>query len=263
MNWSRWSALLAVAVLATTLAPAAHAVDGVTLINQATALHPLPGCAPAESSELINICQPGSYRLAGNIVASGTYQIAINIRTSNVVLDLNGFTLTGGPGGSAITQVDADRASVLIADNTIVENGEISGVIDLAFTHGVTVRNVTVVADTAIKVGAQATVSDSTLRGTSGVSSTRGVDIESGTIRNTVIDGFNFDVNVVNGGHVLISGCTIQNASNAGIAKNFGNSNFGGLAGFGSTVFFNNAQDVVPGAGQSMGNNVSSSGSTF
>jgi hypothetical protein len=51
------------------LAPSALAVDGTVLINQNTSVNGLPGCPPV-AGFLINICQPGSYRLSGNITVS-------------------------------------------------------------------------------------------------------------------------------------------------------------------------------------------------
>lgn len=75
-SFRSWPALAPMLLLG--LVPAAQAVDGVTLINQATALNGLPGCH-ANGLPII-ICQPGSYRLAwaqtdgepaGNVARSG------------------------------------------------------------------------------------------------------------------------------------------------------------------------------------------------
>jgi parallel beta-helix repeat protein len=66
------------------LAAPAFAVDGVTLINQAT--------VQGAGGFPYNINQSGSYRLSGNLVAASTS--AINITAPNVTLDLNGFTIS-------------------------------------------------------------------------------------------------------------------------------------------------------------------------
>jgi len=66
------------------LAVPALAVDGVTLINQAT--------VQGAGGFPYTISQSGSYRLAGNLVAASTS--AINITAPNVTLDLNGFTIS-------------------------------------------------------------------------------------------------------------------------------------------------------------------------
>jgi len=51
----------------------------------------------AVSSVPLTISAPGSYCLTGDLVSSGT---AITIQADNVVLDLNGHTLTGSGGGT-------------------------------------------------------------------------------------------------------------------------------------------------------------------
>ncbi len=90
----------------TTLALQAHAVDGVTLINQAKALAGgvTPGDAPGFP---VTISQPGSYRLMGNLTVPDGNTTAIVITHPRVTLDLNGFAIQGpvvssGP-GSALT----------------------------------------------------------------------------------------------------------------------------------------------------------------
>jgi hypothetical protein len=75
------------------LAPKAHAVDGIVLINQSTSTAGLPGCP--HSGFPILICQPGSYRLSGNLTISAVNIDAIDITANGVTLDLNGFSITG------------------------------------------------------------------------------------------------------------------------------------------------------------------------
>ncbi len=84
-------AALASALLAAT--PAAHAVDGETLITQAKALagNVTPGDAPGFP---VTLSLPGKYKLAGNLtVPDGADGILID--NDLVTLDLNGFTLQG------------------------------------------------------------------------------------------------------------------------------------------------------------------------
>lgn len=88
----------------------AFATDGVTLIDQAKVIN--SGGFP------YHITAPGSYRLSGNLVAQAT--TAIIITSSDVTLDLNGFTVScnacfGVPGIQAI------------ASRTAILNGNVTG----------------------------------------------------------------------------------------------------------------------------------------
>jgi len=91
------------------------AVDGVVLINQATVV--------ASGGFPYQITQPGSYRLSSDLVVSGSTN-AINITTSNVTLDLNGFTITGPGAYSGVYGIsDNGTSPVAIA----IRNGSLSG----------------------------------------------------------------------------------------------------------------------------------------
>ena len=79
------------AVIATILVPAALAVDGTVLINQATVL--------AAGGFPYRITQSGSYRLSGNLLADPNKQ-AIEIAANQVNLDLNGFKVECSVTGS-------------------------------------------------------------------------------------------------------------------------------------------------------------------
>ena len=82
-------------------ASSAWAVDGVVLINQASALagNVTPGDTPGFP---VTISQPGSYRLAGNLTVPDANTTAIEVTaTGQVTVDLNGFVISG-PGGSEI-----------------------------------------------------------------------------------------------------------------------------------------------------------------
>jgi len=71
-----------------------YAVDGVVLINQASALagNMTPGDVPGFP---VTISQAGSYRLTGNLTVPDVNTTAILITAENVTLDLNGFTISG------------------------------------------------------------------------------------------------------------------------------------------------------------------------
>lgn len=76
------------------LSAAAHAVDGVILIDQAKALagNVTPGDAPGFP---VTLSKSGSYRLSGNLVVPDAYTTGIKVATSNVNVDLNGFGIFG------------------------------------------------------------------------------------------------------------------------------------------------------------------------
>jgi hypothetical protein len=111
----------------------AFAVDGVTLINQAT--------VNAAGGFPYKITQPGSYKLSGNLVVSATDTNGIDIQTSNVTIDLNGFTISGqvsctgsGAGlscvdgfGSTFGITSAVFTSPSTPNGTTVRNGSVVG----------------------------------------------------------------------------------------------------------------------------------------
>jgi hypothetical protein len=97
-------AAASLAVAGLLAAGSAHAVDGVVLIDQ--------------TSIPLHITQPGSYRLSSNIVAPGPAG-AIKIRSNDVTLDLNGFTIVGDG-----TFADGIAIS---AHNVEVRNGTVRG----------------------------------------------------------------------------------------------------------------------------------------
>jgi len=85
--------LLRLLSLAVLLSVSAFAVDGVVLINQASVM--------AAGGFPYRIMNPGSYKLSGNLVVPANVD-GVDISADNVALDLNGFTITGNGGGSAI-----------------------------------------------------------------------------------------------------------------------------------------------------------------
>jgi hypothetical protein len=75
------------------------------------------------------ISEPGNYRLVSNVTATGG-TAAIDIRTSNVTLDLKGFTVEGQGGAAGIiTGLESlgPRAGIVVKNGTV--RGEGGGII--------------------------------------------------------------------------------------------------------------------------------------
>lgn len=128
------------------LAPAAHAVDGAILINQARALagNVTVGDTPGFP---VSINTAGYYVLTSNLTVPNQNTTAIQVNASNVTIDLNGFAIQGPnvcqtdgvtvalpctlPSSSPSTLglgVDAGTGTPLNVLNTRVINGTIDGV---------------------------------------------------------------------------------------------------------------------------------------
>jgi hypothetical protein len=111
----------------------AFAVDGVVLINQSTVL--------AAGGFPYKITQPGSYKLSGNLVVSAADTDGIFVNSSNVTLDLNGFTISGpvtcGGSGASISCTSSSGAGVATigANDFTIRNGSVIG-----FQVGVSVQ---------------------------------------------------------------------------------------------------------------------------
>jgi len=93
------------------LSASAFAVDGVTLINQATVMS--AGGFP------YTISQPGSYKLSGNLIVPGTVVSGLNITASNVTLDLNGFTISCTCSPGIPIGIDSTGAGTTLFNGTI------------------------------------------------------------------------------------------------------------------------------------------------
>ena len=86
---------------------------------------------PAEAVTLIQSCpytimQPGVYVLASDLTCPGP---AITITADNVVLNLNGHTLTSDGGGGAGVRAEGTEANPTL-EGLRVENGTVTGFID-------------------------------------------------------------------------------------------------------------------------------------
>ena len=122
--------ILSTAVL---LTASAWATDGVIEINQARAL--AGGVTAGDTAGFpVTISVPGSYRLTGNLTVPDANTTAINIRSDNVSLDLNGFTIAGpntcnlSAGPPAVTcTANGSGVGVFSDSKTDVRNGIIRG----------------------------------------------------------------------------------------------------------------------------------------
>lgn len=112
------------AAICWTAASGAHAVDGVIELSEANASGGLI---------LFTISTAGSYRLTSDLNATAG-QTGIFIDTSNVTIDLNGFTIHGG-GEVGLT----DGISMANGSNIEIRNGAVRGFL----RHGIFAANAT------------------------------------------------------------------------------------------------------------------------
>jgi hypothetical protein len=247
---------LATLVIAAAFSTPAFAVDGTTLINQASVLS--AGGFP------YRITQSGSYRLSGNLIVTYTSGIpqAVVINADNVTLDLNGFSISC----SGCAQANSSYGVTTGSLNTAILNGTISG---FAGT----------VAGSAINFGAGVTTYSSGRVDHVIVSGNSwGVQLNTkGTVtitNSTITDNVTYGV-VATVGPVMVSNCAITgnpvgiNAQgiSASILNNLivGSTNYGiilGAVGGPGAYGLNNfqANGVNASGGVSMGNNVCGSG---
>ena len=129
------------------LAPVAGAVDGVIEINQTCAVN--TGCFAGDSPGFpVDINAAGSYRLTSDLSLTDA-DSGIRVSSSNVSIDLNGFTIgfascLGNTGNFGIGR-DSSGLGVSAIDNITVENGTIQSVcgigIRLISANSVRIRN--------------------------------------------------------------------------------------------------------------------------
>jgi Right handed beta helix region len=93
MPFSRFRFLMPVFLLAAS-GLNMYGVDGIVLIDQNRVLagNVTPGDTPGFP---VTISQPGSYRLSGNLTVPDINTTAIEVKTDNVTIDLNGFSILG------------------------------------------------------------------------------------------------------------------------------------------------------------------------
>lgn len=191
------SALILSSLLA---ASSAGAVDGVILIDQNKAL--AGGVTPGDSPGFpITISQPGSYRLSGNLSVPNQSTTAIEVRTENVTIDLNGFSilgpglpapaLPGRPGrGIVSTFQPGDGTTYFAFGYVTVTNGVIAGLGNMAIDlgPGSQVTNMRVHNNAqGIYVGAASIVTGNVVRFNGGVA---GITAESlSVVRSNTVSG--------------------------------------------------------------------------
>lgn len=114
----------------------AHAVDGVTEINQARAIS--GGVTPGDTAGFpVTIDQPGAYRLTSNLDVRGEplpqNVLVVSVTADDVTLDLNGFEIIGSvvcsgePLGCTPTLGVGIGVHSTSGDNLVIRNGTIRG----------------------------------------------------------------------------------------------------------------------------------------
>src|ERR1700676_1132831 len=141
MKREKLAAVFFAAAMMLGLSASAGAVDGTIEINQATVL--------AAGGFPYKIGASGSYRLTGNLtLPSGSD--GIDVSASYVTIDLNGFSIVGAGGTSAISA----QSNALVG--TTIENGTVTGFggFGVAVAQFSVVRNVNAIANgTGIQAG--------------------------------------------------------------------------------------------------------------
>lgn len=124
-------------VLVAAFAPmTAFAVDGVVLINQASAL--AGNVTPGDTAGFpVTISQPGSYKLSSNLTVTDPNTEVIFINSDNVTIDMNGFTIQGpsvcnggnGTATSSCTVSNTTSVGIDAGEHTGIKvvNGNIRG----------------------------------------------------------------------------------------------------------------------------------------
>ena len=113
------------------LSTAAHAIDGVILIDQKKALagNVTPGDAPGFP---VTISTKGSYKLSADLTVPDAYTTGIEITAANVTIDLNGFGIYGPNEctGYPVSSCSAGGSGSGVTSNavgTTVRNGVVRG----------------------------------------------------------------------------------------------------------------------------------------
>jgi hypothetical protein len=155
------------------------------------------------------ITQPGSYRLTSNLVVPATAN-GIMVTASNVVLDLNGFSISCA--GNQLAGITEDPASATSFTNVQVRHGTVTGCgtgVYLASTFSSDIEDLTVSNYT--KVGIQLSVGQvrrSTLLG-NGVLGSVSLFLQGGIVESNHLIGDNFGISG-GVGSLLITGNVIE-----------------------------------------------------
>jgi hypothetical protein len=231
-----WTIAIGLIVVGLALPETAHATDGVTLVNQGTALagNVTPGDTPGFP---ITITLAGSYRLVGNLTVPDANTGAILIQTSDVTLDLNGFTIAGpalsGTGNGISTTTTPLLSRITIRNGVIrgMGNSGIDVARGIAPGNGHVVEGVTVsdskggagASTYGIHVGSSSLVKHCVARSnstTAGIGAFGSAIIMENLVEGTSGDGISLGVGSVTGNVVRMNGDVgIFNAGGLAVAS--------------------------------------------
>jgi parallel beta-helix repeat protein len=188
---------------------------------------------PGDATSTFRITASGSYYLTGNLTGEAGKN-GIFVDASNVTIDLNGFTMTGGGDQSAILT----RFPPLAPENTTVRNGTVTNwgfaiiVRDKARLERVSaVRNVfdgmsagngSVIVEciassngqNGLSVGASSTIRDSTARENGGT----GIAASSESVISNCTVSSNTGFGLAVGGNSTVQNCSVSRNGSTGIA---------------------------------------------
>jgi parallel beta-helix repeat protein len=142
--------------------PVAPTMKTLTEVEPRTAINAVN--TPGGGGAQFNITQPGSYYLTGNITGINA-TCAIYITSSNVTIDLNGFTISGGNLAINAPGVAGSLNSITVRNGVVTSclaNGISLGSTNNAIVEDVRVSNA---AATGIVVGPSSQVRRCTVRG--------------------------------------------------------------------------------------------------
>jgi parallel beta-helix repeat protein len=252
MSKITWRLLLACVVMVSSVfSLPAFAVDGQVLINQATVM--------AAGGFPYIISAPGSYKLSGNLSVASAGVDGIDIKADNVVLDLNGFTISGTGILASLTGIGIFTTA---HKNITVKNGSVVGFentgVQLTGGGGI-VEDVHASEPNSGLTGFGIIVSGGIVRHCTAVGSDTGIAVQSG-----VVEGNTVENNTI--GISAIDSTVIGNSVTGNGLGLDGNGDLFGVTGpaslYGSNAFRNNGTDVAAFGGVliSQGNNICSTG---
>jgi hypothetical protein len=168
------------------------------------------------SSLPVTINKPGAYFLTGNL--TGTSGDGITIASDNVMIDLRGFTLSGGPEGVDGIAVDGAHYNVVVENGTVTKwSGD---GINFNNARNSQVRNVQVSGngDTGISLG-----SFSQAAGCVADSNDFGFDMHDGCGLSRCVASSNFQSGILTGNYCTVDHCVGGDNGAVGIDASLGN----------------------------------------
>lgn len=213
-----------------------------------------PRTIVGEPTGFYTISASGSYRLASNRVAPAG-NVSIIVDAPDVVIDLNGFTISSGGAGSRAIDTNSNARRLTVINGTITG---CAGAVDGTGTAGAEilhVENVKAIDCTGavFRAPANSLIADCQIRGVAGT--TTAISCGAGsTVRNTrvnLVNGYGISV----GANSVIKGCTVSGSTFPGITATTGalidRCEVSGMTGTG------NLQAILAGDGSSVTNTVS------